>query len=306
MKTENIRIGTEFPLDGILTLPDDTSVPVPACVFVHGSGSSDKDEHIGKLYPFRDLAEGLGRQGIASYRYDKRSYVHGLKMIRSKKPITVREETIEDAITAADMLRKDSRIDPERIYIIGHSMGAMLAPRIDAEGGNFRGLIMMAGSPCSLDEIMIRQLNELSDQQGKIAGYILGKQKEKIFSQFEKMDSVSDEEAMKIKMGGGTTLYYWVDMKKHPVSQYLEKLEKPVLIMQGSMDAQVRKDIDYAAYQEMLKGRENVTFRLYPGLSHLFVPASTDNIAKAPAEYKIPKKIPDDVINDIAAWIREN
>ncbi|MBQ2481395.1 MAG: prolyl oligopeptidase family serine peptidase, partial [Treponema sp.] len=71
------------------------------------------------------------------------SYSHPFMMM--KKQITVREETIEDAVTAAGLLRSDGRIDAERIFIVGHSMGAMLAPRIDAEGGNFRGLIMMAG-----------------------------------------------------------------------------------------------------------------------------------------------------------------
>lgn len=160
MKTENITVGlnTEYPLKGLLTLPDDLSSPVPAVVLVHGSGPSNMDEKVMKLTPFRDLAEGLAERGIASIRYDKRTYVHARKML--KVSVTVREETIEDAILAADMLRNDPRIDPQRIYIVGHSMGAMLAPRIDAEGGNFAGIIMMAGTNFRLEDIVIRQLGQ--------------------------------------------------------------------------------------------------------------------------------------------------
>ena len=90
----------------------------------------------------RDLADGLATHGIASIRYDKRSFAHGRKLMRDKgRLLTVKEETIEDAILATELLRKDNRIDPARIFIVGHSMGGMLAPRIDAEGGNYRGLV---------------------------------------------------------------------------------------------------------------------------------------------------------------------
>ena len=172
MISEKITVGAggKYPLKGLLTLPDDTATPVPAVVLVHGSGSSNMDEKVGKLTPFRDLAEGLARHGIAAIRYDKRSYAHGLKMVLSKgNPITVKEETIDDAILAAELLRSDRRIDPEKIFIIGHSMGAMLAPRIDAEGGNFAGLILLAGSPRKLEEIMADQVAEsLASMKGLV------------------------------------------------------------------------------------------------------------------------------------------
>ena len=94
MTAQNIVVGegTAYPLKGILTLPDDLSKQVPAVVFVHGSGSSNMDEKVGKLTPFKDLAEGLAKQGIASIRYDKRSFAHGLKMLKEKE-ITVKQET---------------------------------------------------------------------------------------------------------------------------------------------------------------------------------------------------------------------
>ena len=99
-----VGAGTRYPLKGMLTLPDAAEKPVPAVVFVHGSGSSNMDEQVYKLTPFKDLAEGLAKHGIASIRYDKRSFAHGFKMVRAKTPITVKEETIEDAVLAAELL----------------------------------------------------------------------------------------------------------------------------------------------------------------------------------------------------------
>ena len=61
MYSEKIVVGagTEYPLNGLMTLPSDLSKPVPAVVMVHGSGASNMDEKVLKLTPFKDLAEGL-------------------------------------------------------------------------------------------------------------------------------------------------------------------------------------------------------------------------------------------------------
>lgn len=295
--------GTRYPLKAKLTFPDNTSAPVPAVVLVHGSGSSNMDEKIYKLTPFRDLAEGLAEHGIAALRYDKRSFTHGLKMIRGKTPITVKEETIEDAILASELLKATPGIDPERIFIIGHSMGGMLAPRIDAEGGHFRGLILLAGSPRKLEDIMLAQNREMAELSGKLLRSILNKQTKKLEDMFRGLYNLTDEEAKAKKMGGGTTLYYFREMGDHPVEDYLKKLTKPVLVLQGGMDFQVKADVDYALYRELLADHPDATFRLYPKLNHLFMPGIYGNITKAKQEYKVEQRMDKTVIGDIAAWI---
>lgn len=308
MKEEKIIIGegTEYPLNGLLTLPDHTEHPVPAAVFVHGSGSSDMNEHIGGLYPFRDLAQALAEKGIASVRYDKRSYAHGRKMLRNIPQITVYEETIEDAVSAANLLKADPRIDKDKIFIIGHSMGAMLAPRIDDEGGDFKGIIMMAGSPYKLEEILDRQLNELEANSKGLKAWIVRKQAAAIKDSFSSLYEMDIEETKKKKMGNGTTLYYFREMGEHPVMSYLEKTDKPVLIMQGEKDFQCRADIDYKAFEDALKDHDNVTFRLYPGLNHVFTVSLGYDNSKAMKEYGKKRRIPSDVSDDIAAWILNN
>ena len=299
-----ISKNTKYPLNGLLTLPDDTAKPVPAVVFVHGSGASNMDEKVGKLTPFKDLAQGLARHGIASVRYDKRSFAHGFKMLRDKSlEVTVKTETIDDAILATELLKKDPRIDPERVFIIGHSMGGMLSPRIDAEGGNYAGLIIMAGSPRKLEEIILDQ-NEAALRSSKgFVNWIVKKQVAKFAAMFDGMYELSDAEARKKEMGGGTTLYYFKEMGEHAAPNYLNSCEKPILIMQGEKDFQATAEKDFAAYQQLLAGKDNVTFRLYENLSHAFVPSVYGDIMKAKQEYNVEQHISEAVIADIANWI---
>lgn len=304
--SENIIVGenTKYPLNGLLTIPEGITEPVPAVVFVHGSGASNMDEKVGKLTPFKDLAEGLAKLGVASIRYDKRSFAHGLKMIR-EKDITVKEETIEDAILATEMLKKDSRIDKDNIFIIGHSMGAMLAPRINAEGGYYKGLIMMAGSPRKLEEIMIDQNEEVLHSTKGFVRWIVKKQVKKITEMFDGLYLLSDEDAKKKKVGGGTTLYYFKEMGEHSASHYLTTTQKPMLIMQGEKDFQATVEKDFQAYKQLLANKNNVTFRLYENLNHAFVPSVYGDIMKAKQEYNIEQHISENVIADIANWIKE-
>ena len=307
MKRENIIVGkgTNYPLHGLLTLPDDTTKPVPAVVFVHGSGASNRDEKVGKLTPFKDLAEGLAAHGIASVRYDKRSFAYGRKMLK-EKDITVKEETIEDAVRATQLLRKDGRIDRNRIFIVGHSMGAMLAPRIDAQGGNYCGLILMAGSPYKLEDIILRQNEQAMGGLNKLLRFIATKQVSKMKKNFAGLYELTDEEAKKRKFAGGTTLYYFKEMGEHAAPGYLKRLQKPLLILQGEKDFQATAAEDFAGYKTLLEGHDNATFKLYPGLNHAFVPALSDDINKARKEYAEERHIGDEVIGDIARWILEN
>ena len=302
MKTEKIIVGagTEYPLNGMLTLPDAPEKPVPAAVLVHGSGPGNMDEQVYRLTPFRDLAEGLAARGIATLRYDKRTYVYAGKM--KKQILTVREETIEDAIRAAALLRADPRIDPGAVWIIGHSLGAMLAPRIDAEGGAFRGLVLMAGSPYRLEEIMLRQMKQAGGSKGvmKLAGRI----EERIFGKkFDGLYAMPDEEAKKKKFAGNLTLWYFKEMGRKTAAEYLNETDKPVLLLQGGMDFQVLASDDYLRFQTELKDRPNVRFRLFEGLNHLFVKGIYNDILKAGKEYKTEQHIGPEVTDAIADFI---
>lgn len=309
MKIEKIIIGenTKYPLNGLLTLPENITEPAPAVVFVHGSGSSNMDEKVGQLTPFKDLAEGLANKGIASIRYDKRSFAHGLKMVRDKSTIiTVKEETIDDAILATELLKKDSRIDSHNIFIIGHSMGGMLAPRIDSEGGKYKGLIIMAGTPRKLEDVMLEQNEAVLGSTKGLVNWIVRKQVAKLSGLFSGLYELSDEEAKKKKVMGGTTLYYFKEMGEHSVADYLATTKKPMLIVQGEKDFQVSVEKDFNEYKRLLNDKTNVEFRLYENLNHAFVNYLYSDILKAKQEYNTERHIGEEVVSDIADWIVKN
>ncbi len=297
--------GTEFPLDGLLTLPDDISRPVAAVVMVHGSGPSNMDEKVMKLTPFKDLAEGLAAHGIASLRYDKRTFAHGRKMANMRIKPTVKSETIDDAILAVNILKNDPRIDHERIFILGHSMGAMLAPRIDAEGADAAGIIMMAGTPYRLEDIVIRQLTQAKGKNPFI-NWVLNLELKTYGRKFDGLYQLSDEEAKKKLFAGNLTLYYFKEMGQKTAADYLLENEKPALILQGGRDFQVLADDDFTKFREILKDRKNTSFKLYPDLNHVFVNAIYDDILKAQQEYSVERHIGEDVISDIASFIQGN
>lgn len=306
-----IGYGTEYSLNGMLSMPDNAieTAKVPAVVLVHGSGPSDMDEKVYENKPFRDIAKYLAANGIAVIRYTKRTYRYGEKMLEELGgSLTVYEETIEDAILAAEILKSDPRIDENKVFIIGHSLGGMLAPRIHAEGGDFAGIISLAGSPRTLFDIgypqtmaLIEAMEEGEEKEAQLAS-MAG-----FDEQVEFILNLSDDEAKNTPVGaGGMSAYYYKDMSTHPIPEYVKDITVPFLILQGSADFQVYADIDYVAWQELLAGRENVTFKLYDGLNHFFMPSTGRTMAEIAEEYKIAGHIDEHVLSDIADWIKAN
>jgi dienelactone hydrolase len=306
--------GTDYPLNGLLTVPANASdgSKVPAVVLVHGSGSTAGNMD-GKLYDntvFRDIAEYLSSNGIAVIRYNKRTLVHGVQMTQELGgSATVYEETIEDAILAAEILKADPRIDENRIYILGYSLGGALAPRIHAEGGNFAGIISFAGTPRSIHEATFDQQmlywEEMPDGE-ETKEYALSPQyKEDYYAEIEAIMTLPDDEAKKTPVGV-VSAYYYQDWGKVPVSEYVKNITVPFLIMQGDNDFQVFADKDYVAWQELLSDRSNVTFKLYEGLNHSFMPSTITRSIDIFDEYKIKANVDAQVLKDIADWVKSN
>ena len=131
----------ERALPGTLTLPKGAG-PFPAVVLVHGSGAHDRDQTIGPNRPFLDIARGLAAQGIAVLRYDKRTKARPQDFAGANIPVDA--ETTNDAVAAITALRAVDGIDRKRLYVLGHSQGAMLAPRIVQRAGNVAGAILLA------------------------------------------------------------------------------------------------------------------------------------------------------------------
>ncbi|MBP0725985.1 alpha/beta fold hydrolase [Bacillus sp. RG28] len=305
MTEEKIVIGeaTKYPLNGILSIPNETNGLIPAVVLVQGSGPSNMDAKVFNNLPFKDIAEGLSEKGIAVLRYDKRTFVYGKEM-KHEAGLSVKEETIEDAILAADFLRKDSRIDSNKIFVIGHSLGGMLAPRIDAEGGAFAGIVIMAGSPRKLEEIMMDQNDMILNSLNAFLRWIAKKQITALSSKLENIYNLSDEEAKSTPViGKRVKAYYFKEMGEHPSTHYLSKMDKPILFLQGEKDFQTTVHKDFEGYKKIMGNKPNTTFKLYPNLNHMFMPSVYGELLKAKKEYKVAQHVNKDVINDISDWI---
>ena len=308
MIEEKITIGTTHPLNGLLTIPQVGNTPYPAVVLVHGSGPNDMNEKVGNVYPFKDLAEGLAKRGIATIRYDKRTFAHGKALMNSPNAadFTVWDETIEDALFAADLLKNDPRINPERIILLGHSLGGMLAPRIDAENECFAGIIIWAGSPRKFEEVMRDQQDDFLKTANRFTKWIAKKQISKLREKLDRLYDMTDDEAKATPFfGKNAKIYYLKEWGEKPAINYLKKLVKPILVMHPSDDFHVSIEKDFEKYKEILKDHPNAVFKLYPGLNHCFMPKVYGDIKKGLKEYKKAQKVEECVINDMADWIKK-
>lgn len=298
-KETEVTIGT-----GLWSLPGTLSVPimgekVPAVVLVHGSGPQDRNETTGPNQPFRDLAEGLASQGIAVLRYEKRTKHHRLKMVLLSGSLTVREESVEDAVSAVRFLQAHERIDGNRVFVLGHSLGGYLLPQIGAEEQGIAGLISLAGSARPLEEIVLEQMKYLSALNGEAAEESQQKlqELEKQVAMVKSLELKPETPAGQLPLGIPAS--YWLALRDYDAAERARTLQMPLLILQGQRDYQVTMD-DFARWKQALGNRKDVRFISYPKLNHLFMAGEGPG---TPAEYMIPGNVVEEVVRDIAAWI---
>ena len=272
---ESVTVGArEWALPGTLSMP--VGPVAAAIVLVHGSGPNDRDETLGPNKPFRDLASGLADRGIAVLRYEKRTRQYAGKMAGNPN-LTVREETTEDAILAAALLRAHDRIDPKRVFVLGHSLGGTLAPRIAADDRSLAGLIILAGATRPLMEAAREQLAYLASLTP---------------------GTVDPAEGL-ARLRRSAPEAYWKDLDAYSPAQTAAKLAIPMLILQGERDYQVTLD-DLKGWRDALESHHGVTIKSYPTLNHLFLPGEGKS---TPSEYERAGQIPDFVLDDITGWI---
>lgn len=293
---QDVSVGEgESALPGTLTMPKGDG-PFPAVVLVHGSGPQDRNETIGPNRPFLDIARGLAAQGIAVLRYEKRTKARPQDFASGE--FTVDDETTNDAVLAVEALRHVQGIDPDRIFVLGHSQGGMMAPRIAAISGHVDGLILLAAPARPLLDIVIEQNRRLAAlNDGKIddaerAG--IAALTDQVRQARDPLTPATTATLM------GQPAGYWrsVDAVK-PVDEAAQ-VKLPMLILQGARDIQV-VDADWQEWKGRFHDDPKVTFKLYETLNHLGIAGEGDGSL---AEYQQPGHVDAALIDDVAGWIK--
>jgi dienelactone hydrolase len=288
-KERDVTVGEgEWKLPGTLTVPAGAG-PFPAVVLVHGSGPNDRDETVGGAKIFKDLAEGLASRGIVVLRYEKRTLQYRAR-IAAIKNYTVQDETVEDAVNALLAVRAQAEVNGSRVFIIGHSLGGYVAPRIAEQDGKLAGIVLMAGNARPLEDLLVDQVTYMG---------ITGKQLENakaIQANVKKLEK-GDEDSPSLV---GVPASYWLDLKGYDPAAAAKKLAIPMLILQGERDYQVTM-ADFALWKAAVGASKGVVMKSYPALNHLFVPGEGKSL---PAEYSKPGHVAPAVIEEIAKFVK--
>jgi len=292
---ENVSIGDEpWLLPGTISIPNGTG-PFPAVILVHGSGPNDRDETIGPNKPFKDLAWGLASNSIAVLRYDKRTKVYQNEMAQDRN-LTLKEEVLDDVAHAIAFLENHSSINKNNIYVLGHSLGAMMGPQIALDNDNIAGLILLAAPARTLEDLILDQTEYLANLDGSVDENET-QAIETIETQVQKIKTL-DIEVEEVVLGAYKA--YWTYLHNYNQVKIAQNLSIPLLFLQGKRDYQVSYEKDFLIWQQFVSEKQTVTLQSYDSLNHLFIvgkgkPTNTEYLASG--------HVDETIINDIVSWL---
>lgn len=290
---KSITVGTdEYPLEGVLTIPNIASAQnqVPACVFVHDFGPYDYDLTLGQTTMFKDFAEELAELGIASIRYNKRTYTYPDAKIN-----TLWDEVAEDALSAVNALLENECVDQKKIILIGVGLGAMTAPRIAVQSeGKVTGMIMIGSELDSVINVDYKYateyLNSLSEEAKSNEQYIV-----------RNFKYMTEGKALEQEVLGRSAYYYW-DAEQYPQVKTIKTLSIPVYIAQGKRDPLVDENDGRRAYYESIGNAPYMEYEAFRGLNHLLMDDLTVNINGEP-EYQVNTHLDKYAARVLGNWI---
>ncbi|HST06773.1 MAG TPA: alpha/beta fold hydrolase, partial [Gemmatimonadaceae bacterium] len=272
-------------LGGTLTLPNSKS-PVPAVVTITGSGQQDRDEYIpvaGGYRPFRQIADTLGRRGIAVLRLDDR----GIGASNGNPATSTSADFADDIRAAVAYLRTRRDIDPSRIALVGHSEGAMIAPMVAANDRRLRGIVLLAGPSDNGREIIRYQQRYAIEHDTALTA--------------AKRDSIY--RLAQIQLDSMAARNPWIHFfLAYDPDTTAKKVSVPVLILQGANDQQVpAEQAEKLAAAIRAGGNKDVTVHVFPNRNHLFIVDPVGN----PQEYsRLPtNKIDAEVLGVLSDWL---
>ena len=288
---ENVRIptGRGYELAGTLTRPKvPSSAKTPVVVTISGSGPQERDSRI-SIVPgyaiFRDIADTLGRRGIATLRYDDRGIGEsgGLESARSATSASY----ADDVRSVVEWLRKRSDIDGARVALLGHSEGGMIAPMVAASDAKIRAIVLMAGPAYTGRRVVMFQNRESIDAAPDLSP--------------SQRDSVWKTVPAQLDELGKTNPWFGFFMTHDPLVT-IRQVKQPVLILQGETDHQVTPEqADTLLTALKTSGNRMAVLDKFPAANHLFLNDPSGMFQGYPTLKD--KHVRRDVLGTLADWL---
>jgi dienelactone hydrolase len=286
----SVKTTAGHTLAGTLTLPKGASrtKPVSAIVTVTGSGPQDRDENIGLqgFRPFRQLADALARRGIAVLRMDDR----GTGASGGTFKGSTSADFAEDVRAGLAYLRTRPEIRAERLGVLGHSEGAIIAPMVAEKEPTLRAIVLLAGIAQPGRTALHFQLKNNIEHNTKLTPEMRDSQIAEIPKTIDAM------------MARDPWMKFFLTYDPAPT---MRRVKTPVLILTGSRDQQAAPEqvaLQEAAFKE--GGNTDVTARVLPDLNHLFV-QDTDGFPGNYAKLPPPVMMRTDVVTMIVDWLAQ-
>jgi dipeptidyl aminopeptidase/acylaminoacyl peptidase len=275
-------------LAGTLTLPKSASRshPVGAVVTITGSGPQDRDENIGLqgFRPFRQLADALAHGGIAVLRMDDR----GTGASGGTFKGSTSADFAEDIRAGLAYLRTRPEIRADRLAVLGHSEGALIAPMVAEKEPKLRAIVLLAGIAQTGRTALHFQMKNQIEHNSKLAP----EQRETQIAEIpKKIDAL---------MAADPWMKFFLTYEPAPT---MRRVKTPVLILTGSRDQQAVPEevaLQEAAFKE--GGNKDVTARVLPDVNHLFV-QDTDGFPGNYSKLPPPVMMRSDVVKMIVDWL---
>lgn len=277
-------------ISGTLTMPKNASGKIPVVLIIAGSGPTDRDGNSPKLglngYTYKLLANALGKNGIASLRYDKRMV--GQSVSATKEKELRFEDYTDDAQALIEMLHNDPRFS--KVIVLGHSEGSLVG-MLASTDQPVSAFISVAGAGERGDKILIAQLKSQPAFISEGFQTILDSLKKGKFT-----DKVDPSLYFIARPSIQPYLLSWL---VHEPFREIKKLKIPILIIQGTTDLQ----ITVADAEKLKKAKSDATLVIIPGMNHVLKAAPADR-DKNLATYKDPNlPLKPELVTSIVSFI---
>ena len=259
-----------YKLNAVYTYIDDGNAH-PAVLLIAGSGPSDYDETLGTLKPFKDIANGLAKEGINSLRVDKRTFSYAANF---DIKCGIEEEYLDDCNAAIEYLKSQNI---SGLYLFGHSLGGQIATELAASIEGVDGMILFNSSARHLADIACDQYSALDP---------VNKESYIAYAEAAKNATAS----AKGYYYYGATDYYWASYNSIDTAQNIVEANINTLIINSKFDKQ-SFDEDLNLWSTLFSDSANVSICVYDDISHFGYKIDTTDPSSIYTQVDFPSEV---------------